>query len=167
MLLATLSLFVLMLLASNPIIGFQDLLYLEQPEIPEPPEMAELFEEVEPTKTIEWHSWEPPSEIVEQFPHRKVPFMIMVHVYGIEGNDKVAVTSTAEGFGWGRVTRRGNGDYEVPMGPSSAESPSGVWIVNAFAEGYTVEPENYRVVLNDGKIVEPKQVLNFVFQKIS
>jgi len=42
-----------------------------------------------------------------------------------------------------------------------------VWIVNAFAEGYTVEPENYRVVLKDGKIVEPKQVLNFVFKKIS
>jgi len=159
-----------MLLASNLIIGSQDLLYLEQPEIPEPPEMAELFGDVEPTKTIEWHSWELwelASETVEQPPHRRVPFKIIMHVYGIEGNDKVAVTATAEGFGWGRVTKRGNGDYGVPMGPSSAEPPSGVWIVNAFAEGYTVEPESYMVVLEDGKIVEPKQVLNFVFQKIS
>ena len=101
-------------------------------------------------------------------PYFGPPFRIWVHIYGIEGNDEVTVTSIAEGSGLtAYATRWGNGDCGVSTGASNVEPPSGVWIVRAFAESYRVEPESYRVVLEDGKIIEPDQVLNFVLQKIS
>lgn len=96
------------------------------------------------------------------------PFCILVHIYGIEGNDEVTVTSIAEGSGFtAHATRWGNGDCGVSTGASNVDPPSGVWIVTAFAEGYTVEPDGYMVFLMDGMIVGPTQQPNFVFQRIS
>lgn len=162
LLFAALWLSVSVLLVNDLIQGPLDFPYLESPPPPETPDFSGY---AEPTLVLEVHYPYPLPETVEHPPHRKTSLHIVVRVCGIEENDWVVVTAIAEHFGWGRVTKRGNGDYVVPMGPSPEDPPSGVWIVTAFAEGYTVEPRRYYVFLMDGIIARPTQDLDFVFRK--
>jgi hypothetical protein len=103
------------------------------------------------------------------------PIDILFRVYGLEGDDEAMITVTRNGeyisHTYAVVDEehyRANGAYGISIGVALDPPEDGVYVLKAYAEGYTVEPESYDVEVRNRRPVDYRErVYEFVFQKVS
>ncbi|NIR87505.1 hypothetical protein GWO13_08080 [Candidatus Bathyarchaeota archaeon] len=103
------------------------------------------------------------------------PIGMSFRVYGLEGDDEANITVTRNGelvrYTYASVDEKHyqhNGAYGISIGCAVDPPEDGVYVLGAYAEGYTVEPESYEVVVTNGRLEGGRQrVYDFLFHRTS